>query len=88
MDHLKKPEDLGVIVPSATQMMVRNIYHTTVEHRERILKETEYNIFSFPANMVVCDFLSDSGTSSMTDLQWSAIMRGDESYGNNGTLRF
>ena len=40
-------------------------------------------MFSFPADLLTLDFLSDSGSTSMTDLQWSALIHGDESYGRN-----
>lgn len=53
----------------------------SVEERSEILKKTEYNMFSFPSPMITVDYLSDSGSSSMTDVQWCALMRGDEAYG-------
>ena len=55
----------------------------TVEERSRILEKTEYNMFSFPSPMITVDYLSDSGSSSMTDVQWCALLRGDEAYGRN-----
>lgn len=55
----------------------------SVEERSEILKKTEYNMFSFPSPMITVDYLSDSGSSSMTDVQWCALMRGDEAYGRN-----
>lgn len=42
------------------------------KEREKILEEVEYNVFAFPAGLVICDYLSDSGTSAMTDVQWAA----------------
>ncbi|MBY9019013.1 MAG: tryptophanase, partial [Candidatus Lokiarchaeota archaeon] len=75
--------ELGVPVPTKRSLVVRNIKDVTKKQREIALKETEYSMFSFPADMLVLDFLSDSGTTTMTDLQWSALFHGDESYGRN-----
>ena len=61
----------------------RNVPEVTVEQRERALKATHYNEFAFPAGMLTIDMLSDSGTTAMTDQQWSALFLGDESYGRN-----
>ncbi|PSN64731.1 beta-eliminating lyase [Corynespora cassiicola Philippines] len=69
--------------PSHNAVVVRSLLTVNPEERERILKDVEYNIFAFPAGLLTCDFLSDSGTSAMTDVQWAALMRGDESYGRN-----
>lgn len=55
----------------------------TVEERSEVLEKTEYNMFSFPSPLITVDYLSDSGSSSMTDIQWCALMRGDEAYGRN-----
>jgi len=75
--------ELGVKVPSKKNLVVRNLKTVTKEQREKVLKETEYNIFSFPAELLVVDYLSDSGTTSMTDKQWAGLFHGDESYGRN-----
>ncbi len=80
---MKSMYDLGVLVPVNKSLITRTIKNVTKEQRERVLQETEYNMFSFPADLLVLDFLSDSGTSTMTDLQWSALFHGDESYGRN-----
>lgn len=80
---MKSMHELGVPVPVKRALVVRNIKEVSKEQREIALKETEYSMFSFPADMLVLDFLSDSGTSTMTDLQWSALFHGDESYGRN-----
>ena len=55
----------------------------TVEERSDVLEKTEYNMFSFPSPLITVDYLSDSGSSAMTDIQWCALMRGDEAYGRN-----
>ncbi len=53
---------------------------TTEAEREGILREACYNVFAIPADKVLIDFLTDSGTGAMSAEQWAAIMRGDESY--------
>ncbi|MHA1584831.1 MAG: tryptophanase [Promethearchaeota archaeon] len=80
---MKSMNELGVPVPTSKAYVVRNYKAVTVEQRTRALNETEYNMFSFPADLLNLDFLSDSGSTSMTDLQWAALIHGDESYGRN-----
>lgn len=58
--------------PTHQSVIVRSLPTVTVEEREAILKDVEYNIFNFPAGLLTVDFLTDSGTSAMTDLQWTA----------------
>ena len=74
---------LDVEAPKSFAYVKRNIPEVTVEQRERALKSTHYNEFAFPAGMLTVDMLSDSGTTAMTDQQWSALFLGDESYGRN-----
>ncbi|KAI0012727.1 pyridoxal phosphate-dependent transferase [Xylariaceae sp. FL0662B] len=70
--------------PPVTNVLVtRSITNLTPETRESILRSVGYNVFAFPAALLVVDFLSDSGTTAMTDIQWAAMLRGDESYGRN-----
>ncbi|KAF5551959.1 tryptophanase [Fusarium phyllophilum] len=70
-------------MPAFTVASVRQTEQVPRDVRERILRSVQYNVFAFPAALVVADFLSDSGTASMTSNQWSAIMQDDESYGRN-----
>ena len=74
---------LNVETPKSYAYVKRNIPQVTVEQRERALKATHYNEFAFPAGMLTIDMLSDSGTTAMTDVQWSAMFLGDEAYGRN-----
>lgn len=59
---------------------VEPIRMSTREERARWLKEAKLNVFLLPAEHVLLDFLTDSGTGAMSSRQWGAIMEGDESY--------
>ena len=69
--------------PAFRSVMIKPLKVTTVEQREQALRDTEYNVFSFPADMLAVDLLSDSGVTTMNHLQWSAMFHGDEFYGRN-----
>lgn len=59
---------------------VERIKLTDRRERENILKQAGYNVFNIPAEKVFIDLLTDSGTSAMSDNQWSGLLVGDESY--------
>jgi len=68
---------------------VEPINFTTRAEREEILKKAGYNVFLIPAEDVIIDLLTDSGTSAMSAKQWAGIMDGDESYaGSKSFFRF
>lgn len=65
--------------------MVEPIPILTFEQRLSQIKEASYNLFRLPAHAVTFDFLTDSGTSSMSANQWAGMMIGDESYAGSAS---
>jgi tryptophanase len=70
-DHAPEPFRIKMVEP--IQLIDR-------EGRETAIQHAGYNIFSLRAEEVFIDLLTDSGTGSMSQEQWAAMMRGDESY--------
>jgi tryptophanase len=48
--------------------------------RAEAIHKVHYNLFGLRAEDIFIDLLTDSGTGSMSQHQWAAIMSGDESY--------
>ncbi len=53
---------------------------TTRTERAGALAAAGYNLFELPAEEVLIDLLTDSGSGAMSAQQWAAIQRGDEAY--------
>jgi tyrosine phenol-lyase len=69
--------------------MVEPIRLTKPAEREAILRAAHFNPFLIPADAVLIDLLTDSGTAAMSSEQWAGMIRGDESYaGARSWFRF
>ncbi len=71
MDSLFEPFKIKVVEP---------IKKTSREQRDALLRKSGLNLFNLPAESILVDLLTDSGTSAMSDGQWAGLMLGDESY--------
>jgi tryptophanase len=60
--------------------MIEPMHPSTLQQREKWIREARFNLFNLKSSQVFIDLLTDSGTGAMSQEQWSALMSGDESY--------
>src|SRR6516165_7414067 len=71
---------MNTIIEPFKIKMVEPIKLTTSAEREAILRQAHFNVFQIPAEEVIIDLLTDSGTAAMSAEQWAGMLKGDESY--------
>ena len=83
-----EPHYRTIIEPHRIKV-VEPIRMTSRAERTRLLGQAGYNLFTLPADDVLIDLLTDSGTAAMSAEQWAAVVRADESYaGSRSFFRF
>jgi tryptophanase len=65
---------------------VEPIHMTSRVQREKILAAAGFNPFRIPAESVLIDLLTDSGTAAMSSEQWAGMLRADESYAGSSSF--
>jgi tryptophanase len=66
--------------------MVQDVRLAPPEERLKAIKEAGYNTFLLKSKDVFLDMLTDSGTNAMSDNQYAALLRADDSYAGSMTF--
>ena len=84
MDNLPR-----VPFPAFKVKVLEQVKETTKKERQEILNRCDYNLFLIPAEDVMVDFLTDSGTGALSIKQMAVMQLGDESYAcSNSWFKF
>lgn len=66
--------------------MVETLQKLTKEERKKKIIEAGYNVFKLRSDDVYIDLLTDSGTSSMSDVQWSEMFKTEQAYAGSDSF--
>lgn len=69
-------------VPPYRAKVVEYSAPTTREQRKKLIQDCNWSAPNLPAEYIFVNMCTDSGTSAMSDRQWSAMWLADESYFN------
>ncbi|HBE42474.1 MAG TPA: tyrosine phenol-lyase [Bacteroidales bacterium] len=66
--------------------MTEPVYTSSREEREKWIKDASFNVYNLTSEQVTIDLLTDTGCGAMSDRQWSALMKGDESFAGSSSF--